>query len=230
MHQDKVAFLWFCDNRKWKRGTTNFICHHLFMLFSFSDPTDSVPVYLLLLNLLFIFLLCCPHSLHCLTWSSPLSTIKSCCHQGDFSILGTTAGSRLCLAPHSFPNWLHYCCEKPMHKLIWLLGRLHLWYQHLQVNYWADISPSVISCMIFCVGPAVLGWLDMHYIVCTALFLHVFPFIPYHEVYCLLRFIPWSLLTSYLSEMEFTCMGSGFRAMNITKNHRQTCQCFVTQN
>lgn len=96
------------------------------MLFSFSDPTDSVPVYLLLLNLLFIFLLCCPHSLHCLTWSSPLSTIKSCCHQGDFSILGTTAGSRLCLAPHSFPNWLHYCCEKPMHKLVWLLRRLHL--------------------------------------------------------------------------------------------------------
>lgn len=149
------------------------------MLFSFSDPTDSVPVYLLLLNLLFIFLLCCPHSLHCLTWSSPPSTIKSCCHQGDFSILGTTAGSRLCLAPHSFPSWLHYCCEKPMHKLVWLLGRLHLWYQHLQVNYWADISPSVISCMIFCVGVTGHALHCMYSIIFTC-----FSFYP----------LPWSLL------------------------------------
>lgn len=141
------------------------------MLLSLSDPTVSVPTYLFLLNLLFIFLLCCPHSLHCLTWSSPHSTIKSCCHQGDFS---TRAGRRLCLSPHSSPSCPHDCCEKPMHKSVWLLGRLHLWYQHLQEDYWAAIPPSLISCMIFCVGQAVLGWAYMYYILYTVLFSHVF--------------------------------------------------------
>lgn len=72
----------------------------------------------------------------------------------------------------------------------------------------------------------------MFYTVYTVLFSHVFflslKFIS--EVYCLLVFILGSLLTSYLSKMEFTCMGSSFCVMNITKNHRQTCQCFVTQN
>lgn len=103
------------------------------MFLSLSDPTVSVPIYLLLLNLFFIFPLCCPHSLHCLTWSSPHSTIKSCCPQGDFSTLGTTAGPRLCLAPRSFPSWPHRCCEKLMQ------GRWHLWHQHLQVNDWIEL-------------------------------------------------------------------------------------------
>lgn len=215
---------------KKKKRTINFICHHLFMFLSLSDPTVSVPIYLLLLNLLFIFPLRCPHALHCLTWSSSHSTIKSCYHQGDFSTLGTAAGSRLCLAPRSFPSWPHYYCEKPMQKSVWLLGRLHLWYQHLQLNYWADIFLLLLF----------NGWyfvLDkLFWDKCTRItlymqyYFHVFLFISYREVYCLLVFILWSLFTSYLSEMEFTCMGSSFCVMNITKNLRQTCQCFVTQN
>lgn len=95
------------------------------------------------------------------------------------------------------------------------------------LNWYSSFSYFMddILCWTRCLGMSVHVWYCIYNIIFTC-----FPFISYHEVYCLLVFILWSLLTRYLSEMEFTWTGSGFCVMNITKNHRQTCQCFVTQN
>lgn len=229
MHQDKVAFLWFCDNWKKKGDYQLHLSPSFHVLVPQTVPTVSVPIYLLLLNLLFIFPLCCPHYFHCLTWSSPHSTIKSCCHHGDFSTLGTRAGCRLRLAPHSFPSWPYYCgkakaevslAPREITPLVPALAT-ELLSCYSSFSYLTDD----ILCWTSCSG------MSVHVLHCIySIIFTCFPFISYHEVYCLLVFILWPLITSYLSEMEFTCTRSGFCVMNITQNLRQTCQSFVTQN
>lgn len=100
-----------------------------------------------------------------------------------------------------------------------LASKLLSWYSSF--SYFMDD----ILCWTSCSG------MSVYVLHCTESILFMcFPFISYQEVYCLLVFILWFLLTSYLSEMEFTWMGSAFHVMNITKNDTQTCQCFVTQN
>lgn len=108
MHQDKVAFLSFCDNPQKKRDyqlhlSPSFhvlvpqwphcLCSYLFAPFDLivhlSSMLSSLPS---LFNL-----------------KQPLFHNKKLLPSRWFLHLGTTAGCRLCPAPHSFPSWPYYC-------------------------------------------------------------------------------------------------------------------------
>lgn len=155
------------------------------MLSSLNDPTVSLPICLLLLNLPSSFPLCYSplSSLFNLTFpeAALIPQIKSL--QCDFSALRTPPGPRLCSAPYSFPNSLHHFFEKLDAKLGWLLRRLHFCYWRLQVNNWADIDPSVISWMIFSISiysGMIVHRTLFHYRYCVNSLIFTFPFVLYH--------------------------------------------------